>query len=143
MNFKILIMILEVSNGIILLEIELIERRIPMCIPYGGKYICINGSEIIDIPGSNKPEFWEHSKYSEEEYKSFINNSQDFFDAYTNKKNYENYKIDSVDASYVYIHCGNCIVVKQTPDGYICGDNGKHRCAVAKKYNLRILVCVL
>lgn len=104
-----------------------------------GIYKVIDGGQIanIDVPKG----FWE--KASEEQYKQFVENSQDFFSKYENGDSCDDYTIgENTDALYVYEHVGNCICVKEINGLYYVTSNGRHRLFVARKYNLKILVYV-
>lgn len=107
-----------------------------------GQYKVINGSEIVKIKGSKSKHFWKFGKYTREKYLDFIKASQVFFKDYNGGKDCSNYQIGNADALSVYEHCGNCVEVYKTKDGYICRDDGRHRCAAAKELGLDLLVCI-
>lgn len=104
-------------------------------------YKCIKGINIGSIYQENTNFFWTKS-YTEQQYKDFVKASQDFFDKFIRVEDCRGYKIDGSDAYYVYINLGNCIMGQEVNGIFICGSNGRHRCAVAKKYNLNLLVCL-
>ena len=107
-----------------------------------GQYKVINGSEIVEIRNSEDKDFWKFGHYTRKEYFDFIKASQAFFQDYNNGKCCEDYKIGNADALSVYEHCGNCVEVYKNKDGYVCGDDGRHRCAAAKELGLDLLVFV-
>lgn len=104
------------------------------------KYVCIQGNEIEEIYDISDEHFWKTKGRTEHEYKEFVEASQDFFIKFAAGIDCDGYKINGADANYVYVHIGNCIMVRKNGDKYICTSNGRHRCAVAKKYNLKLLV---
>lgn len=117
----------------------------------------IKGAEDDDFYGA-------HGKLTEDEYRQLLTDSQEYFEGIDNgtidkESNYfihapeshlehdKAYDIaavtkdrtDCVDARWIYIK--NPIKVIRIEDGYMYkGSDGRHRYAVAQKYNLRLLV---
>ena len=108
-----------------------------------GTYKIINGKDIIEIPQMESDNFWKGKPFSKEEYCKFIEDSQDFFEKYIQGIDCTNLRIgtNNAKAIYVYESLQNCIKVRKIDSGYMCIDNGRHRCAAAKELGLNILVC--
>ena len=99
-----------------------------------GQYIVIEGEQLADVIQDEY--FWKRG--SEEEYKNFVEESQPFFEKFQKGEEW----IGKANALYVYVDVANCITVKKIGDLYYIASNGRHRAAVAKKYGLKLLVCV-
>ena len=105
-------------------------------------YVIINGRDIELGPEVEDSYFWKAKNYSEWDYLRLIRESIDFF--------YKFLSGDSdVDKMYtstgyqqlmVWVSESNCVRVSKHGSKYRCIFNGRHRCAVAKKYGLYILV---
>ena len=103
-----------------------------------GQYIVIEGEQLADIIQDDY--FWKRG--SEEEYKNFVEESQPFFEKFQKGEECIGERIGKANALYVYVDVANCITVKKIGDLYHIASNGRHRAAVAKKYGLKLLVCV-
>ena len=105
-------------------------------------YIIINGRDIELGPEVEYNYFWEMKEYREEDYLKLLLESQGFFYQYL--KNIPD--IDKIYTSTGYqqlmlwVSQSNCVRVTKHGSKYRCTFNGRHRCAVAKKYGLDILV---
>lgn len=108
----------------------------------GSTYVLINGKDIMRIDDVNKRYFWKQHNRSKEEYKQFVIKSQIFFERFVAGKMYAEEWIEigdeKADALYVYADASNEIMLHKVKNKYQC-INGRHRCAVAKKYRLNIL----
>lgn len=105
---------------------------------YNGEYIVIDGSKLEKIKIDKF--FW--YKYSEEEYRKFVEDSQEFFEKYQKGEDCTGYMIGESNALYVWEDMANCITVGKTKKGYGIAANGRHRAYIARKYKLKLLVCV-
>lgn len=104
-----------------------------------GQYIVIEGEQLADI--IQDEHFWKRG--SEEKYKKFVEESQPFFEKFQKGEDCIGERIGKANALYVYVDVANCITVKKIDDLYYISSNGRHRAAVAKKYGLKLLVCVM
>lgn len=102
-------------------------------------YLVIRPEEMHDVKIDEY--FW--CSRSEEKFKNFVEDSQEFFGMFERGEDCTEYKIGKADAMSVYIDLGHCITVKHKLGKYEIATNGHHRAAVAKKYGLKLLVCVL
>lgn len=103
------------------------------------EYRVIHGSEIAAMKNPGFP--WKRN--SEENFKTFLEKSQEYFRIWKQEGKTTSYKLGDADLACVYLDCGYCVCVQQNIDGtYQFVTNGRHRLYVAKKYNLDILVCV-
>lgn len=107
------------------------------------EYVCIDGNDI-EITFEQDSHFWLNKGYTEDEMRIFLENSQHFFELFENKEDLSKCKIQGAkeisEGEYVYLHIGNCVNVIKKGNKYICASNGMHRCVVAKKYGLKLLV---
>lgn len=108
----------------------------------GSTYVLINGKDIMRIKDANKRFFWEQHNRSKEEYKKFVEKSQSFFERFISDEvsdiEWINMENEKIDALYVYADVSNEIILRKNKKKYQC-INGRHRCAIAKKYRLNIL----
>ena len=108
----------------------------------GSTYVLINGKDIMRIKDANKRFFWEQHNRSKEEYKKFVERSQTFFERFITDEvsdtEWINMEDEKIDALYVYADVSNEIMLRKNKRKYQC-INGRHRCAIAKKYRLNIL----
>ena len=108
----------------------------------GSTYVLINGKDIMRIKDANKRFFWEQHNRSKEEYKKFVEKSQSFFERFISDEvsdiEWINMENEKIDALYVYADASNEIILRKNKKKYQC-INGRHRCAIAKKYRLNIL----
>ncbi len=108
----------------------------------GSTYVLINGKDIMRIKDANKRFFWEQHNRSKEEYKKFVEKSQSFFERFISDEvsdiEWINMENEKIDALYVYADVSNEIILRKKKKKYQC-INGRHRCAIAKKYRLNIL----
>lgn len=108
----------------------------------GSTYVLINGKDIMRIKDTNKRFFWEQHNRSKEEYKKLVEKSQSFFERFISDEvsdiEWINMENEKIDALYVYADVSNEIILRKNKKKYQC-INGRHRCAIAKKYRLNIL----
>ena len=104
-------------------------------------FVIINGKDLIEIPESKDKYFWKYKNRTEMDYLRLIKESQMFFKMYIQDNNCKGYTLsENYDPRMIWIYSGNCVRVRKFGDKYMCIMNGRHRCAVAKKYKLDILV---
>lgn len=104
-----------------------------------GNYIVIQGIQLADI--TQDEYFWK--KGSEEKYRKFVEESLPFFEKFQKGEECSDEWIGKANALYVYVDLANCVTVKKLGELYYVVSNGRHRAAVAKKYGLKLLVCVM
>lgn len=104
-----------------------------------GEYIVIEGKQLADV--TQDEYFWKRG--SEVEYKKFVEESQPFFEKFQKGEDCSGERIGKANALYVYVDLANCITVEKLGELYYIASNGRHRAVVAKKYGLKLLVCVM
>lgn len=105
-------------------------------------FILINGKDIELSSEVENSYFWASKDYKEEDYLKLLKESQSFFCKYLKG-------MPDIDKLYtstgyqqlmIWVSESNCVRVSKHGSKYRCTFNGRHRCAVAKKYGLDILV---
>lgn len=104
-------------------------------------FILINGRDIELTEEVNEDTFWISKNYDEEDYLKLLKESQDFFYNFlTEAPDIERfYTSTGYQQLMIWIADSNCVKVSKKGSKYFCIFNGRHRCAVAKKYGLDIL----
>lgn len=129
------------------------------------EFLVVNGNEFVgEVPFMNH--FWPHHGFTEEDFvrllqlseayfkkvnsvgvdqidhKYFIEAPQDFLD--TGIANHVDHITDRESIKAYDLYISQKVCVKHCDGGYkFCGNDGRHRFMVAKKYGLDLLVCVV
>lgn len=93
----------------------------------------------IVIYGINENDFWGYKSREKEEYEELVRGSQEFFDAFELGNDTENYKFANEELEYLYMG-KKAVVVRTDENGKLVCVEGRHRCAIAKEYGLKMLV---
>ena len=93
------------------------------------KYILVYPHELADIRDPWKG-------YSEDDYKNFMSDKtvQEYITAFNvDDPNYQRpYMVNGSNLQYVFLDSGQAPCVVMSPNGYVCGTNGRHRLYICK-----------